>query len=208
MMNEDNNKNQPFLLTKNRIEALADGIFAFAMTLLVLNLAIPDAVRISDADLINILSSQAHRFFNYALAFLLLGNLWVVHHQQFHSVQKVDSRLIWINIFILLFIALMPFSTDLIGDYSGTKVAEIFFCLNLFIVGSLYFCNWMYTAKNHKLVAPNLDALTIQRGIRRNLVTPAISRLAILVTLLVPSWGLLTYLFVPVIMATKPFRRV
>jgi uncharacterized membrane protein len=207
-MIEANNKKQPFLLTKNRIEALTDGIFAFAMTLLVLNLAIPDEVQVTDADLLTILFSQAHRFFNYALAFVLLGNLWVVHHQQFHIIQKVDSRLIWINIFILMFIALMPFSTDLIGDYSGTKVAEIFFCLNLFIIGSLYFCNWMYAAKNHKLIAPDLDVGTIQRGIRRNLVTPVISLLAILVTLLLPSWSLLTYVLVPVIMATKPFRRI
>lgn len=207
-MSEDINEKHPILLTKNRIEALADGIFAFAMTLLVLNLAIPDAVRLTDADLTNILSSQAHRFFNYALAFVLLGNNWVVHHLQFRSIQKVDSRLIWINIFILMFIALMPFSTDLIGDYSGTKVAEIFFSLNFFIIGSLYFCNWIYVVKNRRLIAPDLSTTTIQQGIRRNLVVPVVSLLTVIVTLLVPSWSLLTFLLVPVLLNTKPFRRM
>ena len=206
-MNESTEK-QHYLLTKNRIEALADGIFAFAMTLLVLNLAIPGDVQGANADLANILFSQAHRFFNYALAFVLLGTLWMVHHQQFHSIEKVDFRLLWINIFILMFIALMPFSTDLIGDYPGTKVAKIFFCSNLFIIGSLYFCNWMYATKNHRLVASDIGDRKIQQGIRRSLVTPAVSVLAIAITFLVPSWSLLTYLLVLVISSTKPFRRI
>lgn len=206
-MSEASNNKQPFFLGKNRIEALADGIFAFAMTLLVLNLALPDEAHVTNADLLPILHSQLPKFVHYALAFILLGNLWMAHHQQFHFIQKVDSRLIWINIFILLFIVLVPFSTDLAGDYFSTKVAEIFFCLNLFIIGSLYFSNWIYAVKNHKLVNTNLDAVTIQRGIRRNLVTPVVSLLAIFATLLLPSWSLLTYLLVPILMTTKPFRR-
>lgn len=203
----DSDQKQPFLLNKDRIEALADGIFAFAMTLLVLNLAIPNEAQLTETALLTILSSQLHRFLKYALAFILLGNLWIIHHQQFNSIQKVDLRLLWINIIMLMFVVLMPFSTDLIGDYSETIVAETFFCLNLFVIGSLYFGSWVYAMKNH-LINADLDAGTIQRDIRRTLVTPVISLLAILVTFLLPSWGLLTYLLVPVIHATKPFRRM
>jgi uncharacterized membrane protein len=205
-MIEVHDKKHSNLLSKDRIEGLADGIFAFAMTLLVLNLAIPEQAQITDTGLLTILVSQGHRFFNYALAFILLGILWIVHHQQFNNIPKVNSRLIWINIFILMFIALMPFSSDLIGDYAETKVAEIFFCLNLFIIGTLYSFNWLYASKN-RLITPDMDTDSIRRGERRNLVTPVVSLLAILLTLILPSWSLLTFLLVPIILSTKPFHR-
>jgi len=206
-MSAPNDKRQLKLLSKDRLEALADGIFAFAMTLLVLNLVIPEMKQATDETLLAVLVSEGHRFYKYALAFLLLGILWVVHHQQFNYIYTVDSTLIWINIFILMFIALMPFSTDLIGDYAETKVAGIFFCLNLFLIGTLYSSNWIYASKYH-LVTPNMDEDTIRRAGRRNMVTPLVSILAILLTLALPEWSLLTFLLIPFILAMKPFRRM
>jgi uncharacterized membrane protein len=205
-MSAPNEKKQPRLLSKDRLEALADGIFAFAMTLLVLNLVIPEMKQATDETLLAILLSEGHRFYKYALAFILLGILWVVHHQQFNYIHNADATLIWVNIVILMFIALMPFSTDLIGDYAETKVAGIFFCLNLFFIGTLYTCNWIY-ASRHYLVATNMDAESVRRAGRRNMATPMVSILAILLTLFVPEWSLLTFLLIPVILATKPFRR-
>ena len=107
-----------FMLTTRRIEALADCIFAFAMTLLVLTLTLPDVMQ-TKLSLSQLLVAQWPKFFNYALSFLLLAVFWVIHHQQFHVIRRTDSRHVWINVGILMFVALMPFSTDVVGDYGG-----------------------------------------------------------------------------------------
>ena len=208
-MNILEGKNPGFELSTDRIQALADGIFAFAMTLLVVNLSFPDEVdQTNVANLSNLLYSQMHRFFNYALSFLLLSIFWIVHHQQFHVIKRSDQRLLWINIFILMFVALMPFSTDLVGDFSQTIEAKVFFAGNMLILGSLFLVNWAYATGNHRLVNPDMEKDAIARGIRRNLISPAVSLLVIAISFFIPHYSLYFYLLIPVIQALPWFRRV
>jgi len=196
------------VLTTRRIESLSDGIFAFAMTLLVLNLALPDSnVGLSTAGLNDLLLSQLHKFFNYALSFVLLAIFWIVHHQQFHYIKRSDSRLIWINIFVLMFVALMPFTNDLAGDYSGKTTAEVLFGGNMLVLGLLFLINWVYATRDSRLVDPDLDRALISRGVRRNIVAPAVSIVVIVLSLFIPHWSLWFYLLVPAVLWLKPFRR-
>jgi len=196
------------VLTTRRIESLSDGIFAFAMTLLVLNLALPDSnVGLSTAGLNDLLLSQLHKFFNYALSFVLLAIFWIVHHQQFHYIKRSDSRLIWINIFVLMFVALMPFTNDLAGDYSGKTTAEVLFGGNMLVLGLLFLINWVYATSDSRLVDPDLDRALISRGVRRNIVAPAVSIVVIVLSLFIPHWSLWFYLLVPAVLWLKPFRR-
>jgi uncharacterized membrane protein len=195
-------------ISTTRVEALADSIFAFAMTLLVLNLAIPDAhPGLSTGGLNDLLWSQAHKFFNYALSFVLLAIFWIVHHQQFHYIKRSDSRLMWINIFILMFVALMPFTNDLAGDFSGKTTAEVLFSGNMMVLGLLFLANWVYATGGSRLVDPDLDSALIRRGLRRNMVTPAVSVVVIVLSFFIPHWSLWFYLLVPAILWLKPFRR-
>src|SRR4030065_989192 len=113
-----------FVLTTRRIEALADGIFAISMTLLVLTLTLPDMMD-TKLNLSQLLAEQWPKFFNYALSFFLLAIFWIVHHQQFHYIRRTDRTHIWINIGILMFVALVPFTTDVAGDYSGRTIAAL-----------------------------------------------------------------------------------
>jgi len=196
-----------FTLTTGRIEALADGIFAIAMTLLVLNLIMPDgAAGVIDVKLHTLLAGQAHKFFNYILTFMLLAIFWIVHHQQFHRIKRTDSRLLWINIFILMFVALMPFSTDIVGNFTGSTTAEIFFASNLLVLGLLFMANWAYATHNHRLVSPDLDKEMIIRGLRRNMVMPVISAIVIVLAFFIPQWCLWLYLLSPIIQSLRPFR--
>ncbi|MBM3118553.1 MAG: DUF1211 domain-containing protein [Chloroflexi bacterium] len=195
-------------LTTGRIQALADGIFAIAMTLLVLNLILPDATAgLPNVKLHALLIEQAHKFYNYFLSFMLLAIFWIVHHHQFHFIKRADSRLLWINMFILMAVALMPFSSDIIGDFSGTITAEVFFAGNLLILGLLFLANWAYATSNHRLVDPDLDKEAIIRGLRRSMVTPAVSVVVIALAFVIPSWCTLLYLIIPVLLAFRPFRR-
>lgn len=204
-MAADNNKSE-ILLTTKRLEALTDGIFAFAMTLLVINLTFPDAVSgAPNASLVDLLLGQVGKFFNYGLSFMLLAVFWIVHHQEFHAIKRVDSKLIWINIFLLMFVALVPFSTDVAGDFPGQIISQAFFAANLLILGLLFFLNWFYATRKHKLVDPDLSNEIIKRGTRRSIVTCSVSLLVFMTAFVIPSWCTIFYLLIPIILFLKPF---
>jgi len=204
-MPEERSGKSRFALTTRRIEALADGIFAIAMTLLVLTLTLPDATQ-TELSLSQLLADQWPKFFNYALSFLLLAVFWIVHHQQFHVIRRTDRRHVWINIGILMFVALMPFSTDVVGSYEHETLAELMFSANLLILGLLFLLNWWYACRNHRLVDPDLDRETIVGGIRRGCVTPVVAAISMVLSLFIPRWGLMVYMLIPFIHLLPWFR--
>ena len=204
-MSEKSSGKPRFVLTTRRIEALADGIFAIAMTLLVLTLTLPDMTQ-AKLGLSQLLVEQWPKFFNYALSFLLLAIFWIVHHQQFHVIRRTDRNHVWINVGILMFVALMPFSTDVVGDYSGETLAELLFGANLMILGLLFLLNWWYACWHHRLVAPDLDREIILRGMRRGSIVPVIAFISMVLSLFVPGWALTVYMLIPIIELHPWFR--
>src|SRR4051812_2901724 len=105
-------------LDKHRIEGLIDGVFAVALTLLVLDIKVPeDTTYASNGELWTRLSLLERHFVIYVITFVMIGIYWVAHHVQFHYVRYTDRRLIWINMIFLLLISFLPFATDLVGDH-------------------------------------------------------------------------------------------
>ena len=204
-MPEERSVKSRFVLTTRRIEALADCIFAFAMTLLVLTLTLPDATQ-TKLSLSQLLVGQWPKFFNYALSFVLLAIFWIVHHQQFHMIHRTDRGHIWINIGILMFVALMPFSTDVAGSYGDETLAELVFSANLMILGLLFLLNWWYACRNHRLVDPDLSKESIARGIRRSCITPVVAAISMVLSFFIPRWGLAVYMLIPIIQLHPWFR--
>jgi uncharacterized membrane protein len=105
----------PLGLSKNRAEALTDGIFAFSMTLLVLGIEVPEpAAGYVSADAVSVLISDLYPdFSHYMVAFLMLASFWLLHHRCYDRLKVVDINMLWMNMATLVFIALIPFSTDL-----------------------------------------------------------------------------------------------
>jgi uncharacterized membrane protein len=192
-------------MTTHRIEALADGIFAIAMTLLVLNLALPEAGK-GPAELHNLLIGQLDKFFSYAVSFVLLAVLWLRHHEQFHFIKRTDGRHLWINIAFLMFVALVPFSTSILGDFPDEPVAEVFFGSNVLILGALLLCNWAYATNHHRLVDHSLDPRRIALGKRRGAVTPLVAVLAMGLSFINPVISFYTYLLIPAFQAAFEYR--
>ena len=92
-------------------------------------------------------------FLSYFISFLILGVYWVGHHFQFSFIRRVDRPLLWINILFLLWVALVPFSTALLSEYSKTRVAIAIYGLNLIAVGLTLALQWWYaTTETCKLV--------------------------------------------------------
>ena len=113
----------------SRIVAFSDGVFAIAITLLVLNLGVGEGVK--DGELGTVLWNHHQDLFAYALSFAVIGRFWLVHHRFFGEVTAFDSRLIWLNLFYLSWIVLIPFSSQVLGDYGGTAAAEVLYAGNL-----------------------------------------------------------------------------
>ncbi len=185
------------MMSSGRISSLSDGVFAVAMTLLVVNLNIPENIRLSDTELHVVLMNQTSRFSNYIISFLLTAVFWISHHRQHHYIKRTDTVHLWINIFILMFIVLVPFSTSLTGDYGGSTTAEVFFAGNMMIVGLLFRANWVYAIRNHRLIETNTSKEIIADGMWRCSLFNVISLMAVVFAFVIPKWSSLAYLLFP-----------
>ncbi len=186
-----------------RIETLVDGIFAIAMTLLVLGIAVPSVANPTEASLYKALFDLLPNFYSYFISFVLLAVFWRINHLQFNRIKRADGTLLWIIIIWLLFVALVPFSAFFVGEYGNFQIPNIFFDLNLFFIGFLLFLNWRH-AINHGLV-DKVDEETLKSSLKVNLMLPVISLVAAGITFLpfMKEWGYgwssLVYLIIPLL---------
>ncbi len=152
------NDNNKYLMNKSRLEALIDGIFAIVMTLLIMTVVVPQRETvISNLGFHGLLHSRIHDIFNYSLSFALLALFWIRHHEQSQFIRKTNHIHIFINMLMLFFIAIFPFSTSLISEFPDEDLAEIVFGSNMVIVGFLYLINWTYVTRKRRLVDDTLD---------------------------------------------------
>lgn len=142
-----------------RLAALSDGIFAVAMTLLILNVHVPtassahtqqllwagDALR-SEASLWNALVPLAPQLLTYFMSFLTLGIFWAAQQTQLNHFTRSDHRLTWIHLTYLLAVVLMPFSTAVLAGFITYRLAMLVYWINLLLLGVLLFVSLRYAA--------------------------------------------------------------
>ena len=189
-----------YQISRNRVEALVDGIFAFAMTLMVVTISSP-VFTTEQADTmlpVRVMAMYAE-FVMFFIAFFILASFWLLHHRQFHFVRTVDPVLIRINLLILAFIAFMPFTTNLSGDYSHVPIAVDLFHANLFIIGTLFLCQWYYLVHNPGITSAEISTTAAANGMRRGMVLPLVALLAIGVSFFSPSYSMMCYLLIPLV---------
>ncbi|MGB9978629.1 TMEM175 family protein [Methanobacterium sp.] len=184
--------------TTGRIETLVDGIFAIAMTLLVLNLSIPQLTSsVPNITIENYLISSIPKFFTYGLSFVILAIFWRVNHQQFYRIKRADSTFLWITVLWLLFVALVPFSTSLMGGYGETQSANIFFNINLLLIGIFSGLIWYYATKKDFIEELSREKITELNKL--NLMLPIAALIAIGVSFVIPAFSTFMYLTIPII---------
>lgn len=153
-----------------RLESLCDGVFAIAMTLLVLELHIPVKQLINaEHDLLVQFQILGPKFLSYFLSFLILGIFWVGHNSQFAFIRQIDRELLWINILFLLFISLIPFSTALLGEFIHFKFALWIYWVNLLFIGGTLLLNWLY-AEKHNFIPILIEKPNISRVVKRRIL--------------------------------------
>jgi uncharacterized membrane protein len=207
-MNTTKSKRSMPLLSTRRMEALTDGVFAIAMTLLVLDFKVPTIPEGLTVDALpKLILELWPNFFNYIESFILLGIFWIVHHRQCHYIKFIDRGLLWLNILGLMFIVLIPFSTSLVAEYGHVQIAAVIFECNLLAIGFLFYMQWWYVTGKHHLLDCDLSAETILLMKKRNLVVPIISLVAIGLSFFNADWSEVPYFAIPFIMIKYQPRR-
>lgn len=182
----------------HRLESLTDGIYAIAMTLLVLSLPLPQLEGTSTStDILSHFGDIAELFGAYALSFILLGNFWIIQLKIFKYIKTSCTPHIWANLGGLLVVCLIPFSSSLMGYHNHTFTANLFFHVNIFLISMFFLIQCRMLLKNPETIADEYDEYAIRRVIRINLILPVVSLLGIGIALFTPDWSTLVYISVP-----------
>ncbi len=187
-----------------RLAALSDGVFAVAMTLLVLDLRTPAETAVhSESDLWKAIVLLAPRVLVYLMSFLTLGIFWIGQQTQLNYFSRSNRHLTWIHLAFLFGVSLMPFSTSLMAAFISYRLALLLYWANIFVLGAILFAAWRY-GKSSQLVKRDLSAEFAGAIERRIVVAQALYALGALLCLVNTYWSLGFILLVQINYAVAP----
>jgi uncharacterized membrane protein len=179
-----------------RTEAFSDGVIAVAITLLILDIHVPDV----QTGLLQALLSQWPNYLGYVTSFLVIIIFWANHHNMFRNIYQVDYALLLINAFFLMCIAFIPFATAVLTKYitspspTNQHTAAIVYGATLLLNGILFNTIWWYAVWKRRLVRSDLDAQAVQRLTRGYLFGLPFYALAIVLSLINVELSLAFYI--------------
>ena len=157
-------------MNKNRLENFSDGVFAIAVTLLILNVRIPmDVDKFTNHELNQMLLRLFPRLLNFAFSFLVIGVFWVAHHRIFSFVRVLDNTLLWLNIVYLLFVAIIPLTSSLISENPLLLTSVLFYTINLFIIAVMHLILLEYIL-NHRTLKHEALTRDIYKSAQRTAI--------------------------------------
>jgi uncharacterized membrane protein len=158
-------------MSSRRLEAFSDGVFAIAITLLVLDLAVPPRDGSPHGSLGGALAHQWPSYFAYLVSFLIIGIIWVNHHTVFDKVRLVDRPVLFANLALLLFVSVLPFPTHLMAEYltagADSHIAAAVYSTTMFAMGLAFGGLWIVITRDAGLLHEDVDAATSRAAIRR-----------------------------------------
>lgn len=142
------------LFSKNRIEALCDGIFAITMTLIILELKTPENIphNLAGEELSAALLKLIPQAEAYAISFIILAIFWLRHLIHFKFLESVNRQVLGINIVFLLFIGFIPFSVGIVMRYYGQIIPTLIYISNLLIISLILHFHWHYISEKSNLL--------------------------------------------------------
>ncbi len=187
-----------------RLAALSDGIFAVAMTLLVLDLRAPAVESIhNDHDLWRALASLSPRLLMYAMSFMTLGIFWVGQQTQLNHLVRSDRSLAWIHIAFLFLVSITPFSTALLAEFTIYRLALLVYWLNILLLGTALYFSWV-CALGSGLVKEYMPPLVSAAIKRRIVVAQALYAFGALLCVFSTYWSIAFIVAVQLYYAVAP----
>jgi uncharacterized membrane protein len=179
-------------MNKARAESFSDGVFAFAITLLVLGIQIPDLKTGSDRELRGALIRALPQLVPYVTSFATIGIIWLNHHAMFHGLERVEHTTLTLNLLLLLVVAFIPYPTAVLSRYGALPTSAFLYGAVLTILGITYSLLWWHIVRTG-LTSSISDKTDTRRRIRRNLMGPLVYSAATLIALRYPKVSVLIY---------------
>ncbi len=182
-----------------RIEAFSDGIFAVAITLLILNIQVPPVK--SEAELAGALLNNWRVYLAFATSFATIGIMWINHHRLFTLIKLNDTWLLTLNLLLLLFIVFVPFPTSLLAQYlePGYRLPAIVYSATFVVLAICFNLLWRYASHNNRLLGRHADKQAVQAITQQYRWGPVFYLIALALAFISPPasviWNLLLALF-------------
>ncbi len=178
----------------DRLIGLSDGIFAFAMTLLAVNVDLPRlASNLTPAEVTSSVLELAPDFLIYVTSFLLVGVYWQVHRRTFHFIKASDAALTWLNLLQLMCVAFLPVAAGLFDTHTNVSIVIVVYAATLLSIGLVGLLLWRH-AVSAKLMVENLHPIYIDYYFFRGRVTITIYVLMLFVGIIAPEYAQLVLL--------------
>ena len=191
-------------MNKQRLEAFSDGVYAIVITLLILDIRIPEvAPEALGAMLVKLLP----QLFTYILSFFVVGLYWHAHHQVSVQVKRVNSAFIWLNLVWLLFVSVLPFPTSLLGRYPFQSIPLTIYGVNLILVNVTGFLILFYLKNNPNLCVVPISSAALRAQVPIYVIVNGIYAAAIAAAWFFPWLSYGVYIVVLVWMMTRYARR-
>jgi uncharacterized membrane protein len=193
---------------RDRIVNLSDGIFAIAITLLVLDIHVPDIPEgMVASQLPGTLLSLWPRYFGYFLSFVGISAFWFIHHSIFRPIRVYDRTLLYLNFLFLMVVAFVPFPTSLLGEYGDHQLPVAIYAATLAVGRLLLTAIHWYSTRNDRLLDEPQDPATVRFFLRRGLTIPAIFLLSIAISFFSVGVAISTWLIMLAVDALVIHRR-
>lgn len=177
----------------DRLLALSDGVIAIAITLLVLEITVPEMPVGSPISVLpDLFLDQWHEFFGFVLSFLVIASYWVNHRRIFVHIEKHDRGVVWLNLLFLLMVAFVPFASSVFATYPG-QFGIMLLSGTLALTGFTLALLWSY-ASWKQLVEEGLTSRAVEIQAARYLASPFVFLLSIIVAAFDPGFGILAWL--------------
>jgi uncharacterized membrane protein len=195
--------------TTERLEAFSDGVIAIAITLLVLQIRVPQA---SQGGLWDSLLDQWPSYMAFVISFVVIGLMWVSHHTMFERIASVDRGLLFINLLLLMGIAFLPFPTDLLATYieqggTNSSVAVAIYSATMVAIGLTFTSMWLHLSNRPWLVVEGIPPERVRSAFRRSLVSPVVYGCCIGLAFLSPGACFVVYALLAIYFAAGPSAR-
>jgi uncharacterized membrane protein len=181
-----------------RIEAFSDGVFAIIITLLVLEIHVPQVQgKDTSTALAHSLLAMAPKFLTYILSFVVVCIWWVAHHHLFHVLKRSDRGLLWLNSLFLLWLAFIPFPTALMGDFPGERIAVIGYGTVTTLAAVSFTFMRYYVFCLAKLVDKRIDRSLLKSAMLKSVLNPLFHAMAVLLAFVDIRLSIALYIILP-----------
>jgi uncharacterized membrane protein len=167
-----------------RILALSDGVFAIALTLLILEITLPATT--TNADLPKALLALWPRYLAYLVSFVVIARFWGAHRLAFRLIGRDDGVLVWLNLLLLLFVAFLPFPTAVLGQHIGSPAAAVLYATSVTLAAIASTAFWWYASGRGGLLRPDARRAQVRALRARSLSAPVFFALTLPVAAFAP----------------------